>query len=104
MKRIAIVATALSALIGISAAVPAEAMPAPTPSVNRTTDVQQARVVVKYGYWRGHRGYRYRRPGYRFYGGFWYPPAAFVAPRVVIRPGRAWHWCGRPGHRHRCYR
>jgi hypothetical protein len=104
MKKFAIVATALSALIGISAAMPAEAMPTPTNmSVHRTSDVQQARVVVKYGYWRGHRGYRHRRPGYRFYGGFWYPPVAF-APTVVIRPGRAWYWCGRPGHRHRCYR
>jgi hypothetical protein len=103
MNRIAIVATALSALIGISAAAPAEAMPAPTPTVHRSTDVQQARVVVRYGYYRGHRGYRYRRPGYRFYGGFWYPPVAF-GPTVVIRPGRAWYWCGRPGHRHRCYR
>jgi hypothetical protein len=104
MKRISLVATALSALIGIAAAMPAEAMPAPTtPTVNRTTDVQQARVVVRYGYYRGHRGYRYRRPGYRFYGGFWYPPVAF-GPTIVVRPGRAWYWCGRPGYRHRCYR
>jgi hypothetical protein len=58
-----------------------------TPTVNRATDVHQARVVVKYGYWRGHRGYRYRRPGYRFYNGFWYSGIAF-GPTVVIRPGR----------------
>jgi hypothetical protein len=36
--------------------------------------------------WRGHRGYRYHRPGYRRYHGFWYPPAAFSLG-IVVRPG-----------------
>lgn len=101
MKKTAIVATALGALMGISTVMPAEAMPpVPSQTVNRATDVQQARVVVKYGYYRGHRGYRHRRPGFRFYGGFWYPPAAFV----VVKPRRAWYWCGPRHHRHRCWR
>jgi hypothetical protein len=29
------------------------------------------------GYWNGHYGYRYQRPGYRYYNGWWYPLAAF---------------------------
>jgi hypothetical protein len=105
MKRTSIVAIALGSLMGVSAVIPAEAMPpVPTQTVNRTTDVQQAaRVIVKYGRWRGHRGYRYRRPGYRMYNGFWYPPAAF-GPVIVVKPRRAWYWCGPRWNRHRCWR
>lgn len=46
-------------------------------------------------YWRGHRGYRHWRRGYREYDGWWFPLAAFTAgalignainePRVVYR-------------------
>ncbi|MBB5702749.1 hypothetical protein FHS76_002638 [Ochrobactrum daejeonense] len=36
------------------------------------------------GYWNGHRGYRYYRPGYRRYNdGWWYPLAAFGAGAIV---------------------
>jgi hypothetical protein len=34
-------------------------------------------------YWRGHRGYRDRRPGYREYNGWWFPPAAFIAGAII---------------------
>lgn len=103
MRKISICAAVLGVAMGLSS-ITAEAMPLPTPTVNRSTDVQQvAKVVVRYGYYRGHRGYRYRRPGYRYYGGFWYPPVAF-APVVVVRPGRAWYWCGPRWNRHRCWR
>ena len=34
-------------------------------------------------YWRGHRGYRDRRPGYRQHNGFWFPPAAFIAGAII---------------------
>ena len=103
MKRTALFAAAFGAVIGIAAVAPAEAMPTPTPTVSRSTDVTQARVVVRYGYWRGHRGYRYARPGYRVYNGFWYPAIAF-GPTVVVRPGRAWYRCGPRWNRHRCWR
>lgn len=33
---------------------------------------------VREGYLRGHRGYRDRRPGYRWHNGWWYPAAAFA--------------------------
>ncbi|RUM97879.1 BA14K family protein [Pseudaminobacter arsenicus] len=36
-----------------------------------------------YYYWRGHRGYRHYRPGYREYNGFWFPAAAFIAGAIV---------------------
>lgn len=34
-------------------------------------------------YWRGHRGYRYYRPGYREHNGVWFPAAAFIAGAIV---------------------
>ncbi len=66
------------------------------------------------GYYRGYRGYRSYRPGYRRYGGYWYPGAAFIAgaiiggalatpaPREVYRGGDAHtQWCY---NRYRSYR
>jgi len=66
-------------------------------------------------YWRGHRGYRNHRPGYRRHGDFWFPPAAFIAgaivggalsnqePPVRYRPRGGAHaeWCY---NRYRSYR
>jgi hypothetical protein len=67
------------------------------------------------GYYRGYRGYRDYRPGYKRYGDYWYPAAAFVAgalitgaiansqPREVIveRGGSHEEWCA---NRYRSYR
>ena len=36
-----------------------------------------------YGYYNGHRGYRYKRNGYRYYNGFWFPAGAFIAGAVI---------------------
>jgi hypothetical protein len=47
-------------------------------------------------YYGGYRGYGYYRPGYRRWGGYWYPAAAFVvtAGPVVVRGGNAHvRWC-----------
>ncbi len=65
-------------------------------------------------YYRGHRGYRHHRPGYRQYNGWWFPPAAFIAgaiiggaianePPVQYRPRGNAHvdWCY---NRYRSYR
>jgi hypothetical protein len=103
MKTPAIIVAALGTALGLAAIAPAEAMPNAAPNVEQSTDVQQAKVVVKLGYWNGHRGYRYRRPGYRLHNGFWYPPAAF---KFVVKPHRHrhWYWCGPKHHRHRCWR
>lgn len=37
----------------------------------------------KYGWYNGHRGYPYKRPGYRYYNGFWFPAGAFVAGAII---------------------
>ena len=34
-------------------------------------------------YWRGHRGYRDYRPGYRRHGDFWFPLAAFATGMII---------------------
>ena len=34
-------------------------------------------------YYNGQRGYRERRPGYRYHNGFWFPPAAFVFGSII---------------------
>jgi hypothetical protein len=94
-------AAALGAVLCLSAVSPVEALPnTAAPAFARSTDVQQAKVVVRLGYLNGHRGYRARRPGYRLHAGYWYPPGAFV----VVKPRRAMGWCGPLHHRHRCWR
>jgi len=49
-------------------------------------DVQNRRGFYRQGsryYYNGHRGYRDRRPGYRYHNGWWFPPAAFVLGAIV---------------------
>jgi hypothetical protein len=36
-----------------------------------------------FAYYKGFRGYRYRRPGYRFHNGFWFPAGAFIAGALI---------------------
>jgi len=37
----------------------------------------------RYGWYNGHRGYRYKRSGYRYYNGWWFPAGAFVAGAII---------------------
>lgn len=91
--------SAIAAAISIGLAIPTvPAMAFPSVPVKADkgsglTDVQHR--VERRGdrhYWRGHRGYRERRPGYRYRNGFWFPPAAFAAGALIggaIAAGRA---------------
>jgi hypothetical protein len=36
-------------------------------------------------WYNGHRGYRDRRSGWRYYRGYWFPPDAFVVTRSIDR-------------------
>lgn len=49
------------------------------------TYYRSPRIVRRggYGWYGGHRGYRYYRPGYRRYGGYWFPPAAFAVGALL---------------------
>ena len=61
-------------------AAPTEAAPIFVPKV---ATVQSDVVQVRDGWYRGNRGYRYYRPGYRNYNGWWYPGGAFVAGALI---------------------
>ena len=44
------------------------------------------RRIIRRGdnyYMNGHRGFRYYRPGYRRYGDYWFPAAAFLAGALI---------------------
>ncbi|HEV7245818.1 MAG TPA: BA14K family protein [Shinella sp.] len=63
------------------------------------------------GWYRGHRGYRYQRDGYRYHNGFWFPLAAFGVGTIVggaiandrgyVGGGSHVNWCA---NRYRSYR
>ena len=36
-----------------------------------------------YAWYNGKRGYRYKRAGYRYYNGFWFPAGTFIAGAVI---------------------
>ena len=114
----AICATALTASVAVTGALPAGAAPvfmpkAPTVERSDVVKVQDFRWKKrgnwnngnnfrhgnnwngnwnngnnwknnnKYGWYNGHRGYRYRRDGYRYYNGFWVPAGAFIAGAII---------------------
>ena len=89
-------AAALSTVFAISSVLPAQAFPNSPPRIETQSPIELVQAKVKVKIWRGHRGYRYHRRGYRRHtDGFWYPPAAFV---VKVRPGvrvgnRHVRWC-----------
>ncbi len=37
----------------------------------------------QYGWYNGYRGYPYKRHGYRYHNGFWFPAGAFIAGAVI---------------------
>ncbi|WP_348648966.1 BA14K family protein [Rhizobium sp. P38BS-XIX] len=110
MKRLltTVTVTALSAMLALSSFEPAAAgpiQPMAQPATTQTGGQAPGVIDVQYrhhrghyrphfrphyrhhyrgGYWHGHRGYRYARPGYRrYHDGFWYPLAAFTAGAII---------------------
>lgn len=88
-----IVSTMCAALMVFTVpfAAPAIAMPMPQ---QPSWDAQQQVIPVqrsgrhyqwRHGrpYYRGHRGYRSYRHGYRRHGNYWFPPAAFIAGAII---------------------
>lgn len=99
-----IAATALSAVMAVTAVAPVQAFPM-APVAGQPAQVEKAQVVCldgnmcrdrpdyrnyryghdRYRYWHGHRGYNYYRPGYRRGDdGWWYPLAAFGLGAAII--------------------
>ena len=90
------VKTALFAVLGLATAAPAAAMPLsaqlPVPQVQSNVENVQYRSSNPrrgfhrrgdYYYYNGHRGYRYRRAGWRYHNGWWFPPAAFALGAII---------------------
>lgn len=80
----------------------------------RRQDRREARFEQRNGryYYNGHRGYRDKRPGYRYHNGWWFPAGAFIAGAIIgnaingstsARPSSSAHvdWCY---NRYRSYR
>lgn len=120
-------AGALSLMMAVTSAIPAQAITFARVPVPEATSVEK----VQYRYerrerradrreyrhdrraerrWNGHHGYRYARPGYRRHSdGFWYPLAAFglgaaIGGAIANQPsagGSHAQWCA---NRYRSYR
>lgn len=87
-----LLASTLAASFAIASVVPVNAAPVYVPQGNTVSNDLQSvawrgrdRIYLRHGhhYWRGHRGYRHHRPGYRRHGDFWFPLAAFAAGAII---------------------
>ncbi|MEQ1944442.1 BA14K family protein [Mesorhizobium sp. VNQ89] len=111
MKKLvsAVCASALTAALAITSVAPVNAAPTFVPKMEtaQKSDVVQVQEWRKknrnfrrnqwehrrtgnwvnnnprYGWYNGHRGYRYKRPGYRYHDGWWFPAGAFIAGAIV---------------------
>ena len=111
MLRTKLISCAVALAAAVSSVAPASALPLTVPSAaveasGDVTNVQYGRrgywVQGGYGYYNGHRGYRYARPGWRSHNGWWFPPAAFALGVIIgqgVQPGyrqlpnRHYRWC-----------
>ncbi|BCH28661.1 hypothetical protein MesoLjLc_05910 [Mesorhizobium sp. L-8-10] len=89
-KVISAVCAAVFSVTGVMTIAPASAAPIQRPlKLEQSSDVQQVRQRRGYyhyhgrPYYNGHRGYRYQRPGWRSYNGWWFPPAAFITGAII---------------------
>ncbi|MET3648987.1 BA14K family protein [Phyllobacterium ifriqiyense] len=79
-------------LLLVSAAPASSSLPHRLPVVLGSDSIIQA-VTHRHGfiavrgihYYNGYRGVVVARPGYRFYRGFWFPPAAFATGVIIDR-------------------
>ena len=84
-----VIATTLAASFAIASVLPLNAAPLYVPKAAPVADTAgnimnvQARRCRGPGCYRGYRGYRARRPGYRYYNGFWFPAAAFITGAII---------------------
>ncbi|WP_416797719.1 BA14K family protein [Ciceribacter azotifigens] len=90
-KAIASLGTAV--LLLFAQAVPGSANSLLRPAVMVGNDTSLQEVAYRHGfyviggayYYNGYRGVVVARPGYRFYRGYWFPPAAFATGVIVGR-------------------
>lgn len=87
-----LLASALATSFAVASIAPVNAAPVYVPqTANVSSNVKDVawrghnRVYIRDGrhYWRGHRGYRHWRHGYRRHGDFWFPLAAFATGAII---------------------
>jgi hypothetical protein len=64
------------------------------------------RIDRRYGWYNGHRGYRYKRRGYRYHDGFWFPAGAFITGAIIggaIANNNSYYRGGGSSHVEWCY-
>ena len=102
----------ISAAFCLAAMAPANAVP--RMPQNSSPQVSQSAAVVdvhykRRGFYRkhnrhyynGHRGFRHQRGGYRYYNGYWFPPAAFSFGIIIGGPHYGRSYGVRPGYTNR---
>ena len=57
--------------------------PAPRPFMSQSPQIRYFQRNGNRAYYQGQRGYRYQRPGYQSYNGFWFPAAALFGAAIV---------------------
>ena len=89
--RLRLTAVAIAAASAFTSLAPAQAFQMPSaPGISPTGNVTEIQYRDRWewrrdrpGWYRGHRGYRDRRPGYRYYNGYWFPLAAFATGAII---------------------
>jgi hypothetical protein len=86
-KTIAVLSAAAVAAVTLGAAMPASAAPAAGgpqvgPQIVQAASHPRFYLHDHYAYYNGHRGDRHRHPGWRYYNGWWFPPAAFIGAAI----------------------
>jgi hypothetical protein len=83
MKRIIpLLCAAAFSVTAIGAAV-APAVAAPVHNAQQHAQKPRFEQHGSYALYNGHRGYKTKHAGYRYYNGYWFPPAAFVIGGIV---------------------
>jgi len=86
-KTIATICAGAVALTTLAAAMPAEAASPSSNPLFQQVSIQHPQKPRfekhgNYAYLNGHRGDHHFHPGYRQYGGYWFPPAAFIGMAI----------------------
>jgi hypothetical protein len=76
-------AVVLAAAFVLPGTFPANQASAAPIFVPKAATAQSDVIQVRDGWYRGHRGYRYYRRGYRNHNDWWYPAGAFVAGALI---------------------
>jgi hypothetical protein len=86
MRKLIIALSLATLTLGTTAAATAPVQAAPYHHSQSQSQSQHWKFQKKgnYAYLNGHRGDRHRHTGWRYYNGYWFPPAAFVIGGLIF--------------------